>query len=132
MKFKILFTSALFLLLSAMAFAKPVIDSVGVRNDDGKKVVKYKIKQGDTYYSIGKRYHIKPEAIMKYNGSKKEALTIGKIIEIPTSMPFKGSSKVKETADSPKKETAKQKKERLAEEAKEERAKKKHKHADED
>jgi len=132
MKFKILFTSALFLILSATAFAKSVIDSVGVRNDDGKKVVKYKIKEGDTYYAIGRRYHIKPEAIMKYNGIKKATLTIGKVIEIPTNMPFKGSSKVKETADAPKKETAKQKKERLAEEAKAEREKKKHKHQQED
>jgi len=146
MKFKILLTSILFIILSATAFAKPVIDSVGVRNDDGKKVVQYKIEAGDTYYSIGKRYHIKPEAIMKYNGAKKAALTIGKVIDVPTSMPFKGSSKAKETADkpkkesvkeketadAPKKETAKEKKERLAEEAKEEHAKKKHKQAAED
>jgi len=148
MKFKILLTSAFFLFLSASVFAKPVVDSVGVRNDDGKKVVQYKIKEGDTYYSIGKRYHIKPEAIMKYNGSKKATLTIGKVISVPTNMPFKGSSKPKgtadapkkektespkkETADAPKKETAKQKKERLAEEAKAEREKKKHKHHDAD
>src|SRR6185503_192800 len=132
MKFKILLASAFFLFLSASVFAKPVIDSVGVRNDDGKKVVQYKIKEGDTYYSIGKRYHIKPEAIMKYNGSKKATLTIGKVISVPTNMPFKGSSKSKETAEAPKKETAKQKKERLAEEAKAEREKKKHKHRDAD
>jgi LysM repeat protein len=132
MKFKILLTSALFIILSAAAFAKPVIDSVGVRNDDGKKVVQYKIKQGDTYYSLGKHYHVKPEVIMKYNGAKKAALSIGKVIEIPTNMSAKGSSKAKETADAPKKETAKQNKERLAEEAKAEREKKKHKHQQED
>ena len=128
MKFKILLTSAFFLVLSLSAFAKPVIDSVGVKNNDGKKMILYKIKTGDTYYSIGKRYHIKPEAIMKFNGAKKASLTIGKIIEIPTDIPFKGSSKAKETAETPKKETAKEKKERLAEEAKDEREKKKHKH----
>jgi LysM repeat protein len=132
MKFKILLTSAFFLFLSTALFAKPVVDSVGVRNDDGKKVVQYKIKAGDTYYSIGKRYHIKPEAIMKYNGFKKATLTIGKVIDVPTSMSFKGSSKAKETADEPKKESAKEKKERLAQEAKEEREKKKHKHAADD
>jgi LysM repeat protein len=132
MKFKILLTSAFFLILSVTAFAKPVVDSVGVRNDDGKKIVRYKIKEGDTYYSIGKRYHIKPEAIMKYNGFKKATLTIGKTIDIPTNMPFKGSSKAKETADAPKKETAKQKKERLAQEAKDEREKKRRKHQQED
>jgi LysM repeat protein len=147
MKLKILLTTAFLLTLSLSLFAKPVADSVGVRNDDGKKVVQYKIKAGDTYYSIGKRYHIKPEAIMKYNGAKKAALTIGKIIDVPTSMPFKGSSKAKETAetskktsqekskkeeaDVPKKETKKEKKERLAQEAKEAQEEKKHKHKQE-
>lgn len=140
MKFKILLASAFFIFLSASVFAKPVVDSVGVRNDDGKKVVQFKVKEGDTYYSIGKRYHIKPEAIMKYNGSKKATLTIGKVISIPTNMPFKGSSKAKETADAPKKEkadapkkeTARQKKKRLAEEVKAERGKKKRKHQEAD
>jgi LysM repeat protein len=45
-------------------------------------------------------------------------------------MPFKGSSKAKETADAPKKETAKEKKERLAQEAKAEKKKHKHSQAD--
>lgn len=128
MKFNILLTSALFIILSASAFAKPTVDSVGVKNNDGKKLVLYKVKAGDTYYSIAKKYHLKPEALMKFNGAKKAVLSLGKIIEVPTEIPFRHSSKTKEIAETPKKETAKQKKERLADEAKEERAQKKHKH----
>jgi len=140
MKLKFLLIIVWFLSISISLSAKPVTDSVGVRNNDGKKMVLFKVKSGDTYYSIGRRYHIKPEALMKYNGKKKAVLSIGTIVEVPTEIPFKKSSK--ETADAPKKsskkttdevaeipkhETKKQKKARLAREAEEARAAKKHK-----
>lgn len=92
-------------------------------------MILFKVKAKDTYYSIGKRYGIKPEALMKFNGKKKAVLSIGTIIEIPTEIPFKKTSKTKETAEAPKKETKKEKKERLAREAKEAREEKKHKHS---
>ena len=64
---------------------------------------------------------------MKFNGAKKPALTIGKIVEVPTEIPFKASAKKTEVAETskketPKKETAREKKARLAQEAKEEKA----------
>src|ERR1700759_2367720 len=93
MKVNILFTSALLFVLSASAFAKPVVDSVGVKSNDGKKMILFKVKEGDTYYSIARKYHLKPEALMKFNGAKKPALTIGKIVEVPTEIPFKASAK---------------------------------------
>jgi LysM repeat protein len=105
--------------------AKPLIDSVGVKNNDGKKMILFKVKAKDTYYSIGRRYHIKPEALMKYNGSKKTTLTIGAIVEIPTEIPFKKSGK----EDQPEKLSKKEKAEREAKEEHEAAAeKKKHKH----
>jgi LysM repeat protein len=126
MKFKfLLFTVSLFI-LSVSLSAKPLIDSIGVKNNDGKKMVLFKVKAKDTYYSIGRRYNIKPEVLMKFNGSKKAVLSIGAIVNVPTDMPYKKSSK--ETAA--KKETKKEKKERLAQEEKEARAEKKHKHKD--
>lgn len=127
MKFKLLLTTTLLIIISTSLFAKPVIDSIGVKNNDGKKMILFKVKAKDTYYSIGKRYGIKPEALMKFNGKKKAILSIGTIIEIPTEIPFKKSGKTKETAEAPKKETKKEKKERLAREAKEAREEKKHK-----
>jgi len=114
MKFTTLIFAFTFSLLSITGYAKTLIDSVGVRNDDGKKVILFKIKAKDTYYSIGRRYHVKPAAIMKYNGSKKETLSIGAIISVPTDMPFKRSLPEKTV-----KETKKEKKARLAREAKE-------------
>src|SRR5271155_2302547 len=104
MKFKILlFTLSLFT-ISISLFAKPLADSVGVKNNDGKKMILFKVKAKDTYYSIGRRYGIKPEALMKFNGSKKATLSIGSIVEVPTDMPYKKSGKVKETSDKTVKE----------------------------
>lgn len=118
MKINILIVAVFVSLVSLSVHAKTKADSVGVRNDDGKKVVLFKIKPKDTYYSIGRRYHVKPAAIMKYNGSKKETLSIGAIISVPTDMPYKKSSTEKVV-----KETKKEKKARLAREAKESKKK---------
>lgn len=129
MKLKIVLTVFVLFAASLSLSAKPLIDSVGVKNDDGKKMVLFKVKPGDTYYSIGRRYHVKPEALMKYNGSKKTTLTIGAIVDVPTDMPFKKSDKTK--AAEPEKLSKKEKKEKADREAKEEAQaaaeKKKHK-----
>jgi LysM repeat protein len=117
MKFTTVFLIVLSSFISSSLFANPLIDSVGVRNDDGKKVILFKVKPKDTYYSIGRRYKVKPAAIMKYNGSKKETLTIGAIVEVPTDKPFKKSSQEKIA-----KETKKEKKARLARERQEVKA----------
>lgn len=131
MKYKILLLALVFLALSGYSFAKPLADSVGVKNNDGKKMVLFKVKENDTYFSIGRRYNIQPKVLMKFNHSKKETLTIGAIIKVPTDIPYKKSKTkaAKEKAEAPKKESKKEKKARLAREAKEERAAKKHKHS---
>jgi LysM repeat protein len=123
MKLNIVLFAVLFLFISASIYAKPAIDSVGVKNQDGKKVILFKVKPKDTYYSIGRRYNVKPAVIMKFNDSKKETLTIGEIVKVPTDMPYKKSSK----NNNPEKavtETKKEKKARLAKEAKENKKKK--------
>jgi LysM repeat protein len=119
MKFYILIFAVTFSLISASVHAKTLIDSIGVRNDDGKKVIVFKVKPKDTYYSIGRRYHVKPAAIMKYNGSKKEMLAIGAIVMVPTDIPYRKSKE--RGSEKVAKETKKEKKIRLAREAEEER-----------
>ncbi|MES2112900.1 MAG: LysM peptidoglycan-binding domain-containing protein [Bacteroidota bacterium] len=135
MKFKILLLIVSLFAFSS-SFAASVKDSIGVKNNDGKKMVVFKIKSGDTYYSIGHRYNIKPAVLMKFNGAKKETLSLGKTIYVPTDIPFKKGKKestesvAKETkkAKVPEHETKKEKKARLAREAKEEREAARHKH----
>lgn len=132
MKFKILLLTVSLFTLSASLFANPIIDSIGVKNNDGKKMVLFKVKAGDTYYSIGRRYNIKPQVLMKFNGAKKETLSLGKVVNVPTDIPYKKSKK--ESAEAAVKETKKEKKARLAREEKEEAAshKKHHKESESD
>ncbi|MDB5086246.1 MAG: hypothetical protein JWR09_240 [Mucilaginibacter sp.] len=131
MKFKILLLTVSLFTLSVSLFANPLIDSIGVKNNDGKKMVLFKVKAGDTYYSIGRRYNIKPQVLMKFNGAKKETLSLGKVVNVPTDIPFKKSKK--ESTEAAVKETKKEKKARLARESKEaneETGHKKHKESD--
>lgn len=88
MKFKILLFTISLLTLSASLFANPGVDSVGVENHKGKKVVIFKVRAKDTYYSIGRRYHVSPKEIMAYNDKTKETLSIGSTLKIPTDRPF--------------------------------------------
>ncbi|WP_285057573.1 LysM peptidoglycan-binding domain-containing protein [Pedobacter ginsengisoli] len=61
-------------------------DSIGVENQNGKKVIIHKVVAKDTYYSIARRYNVNPKDVMNFNDSKY--LQIGVIIKVPTSMPY--------------------------------------------
>ncbi|MDO3628818.1 LysM peptidoglycan-binding domain-containing protein [Mucilaginibacter sp. BT774] len=85
MNFKLLLT----LLLSTFSisvFARPLTDSVGVENHNGKKVILHKLDPKDNFYSIGRRYNVSPKAIIKFNPDAK--MSIGNIIKVPTDKPF--------------------------------------------
>ena len=93
MKFKVILFTVLLFSISISIFATPVlIDSIGVKNQDGKKVIIFKVQPKDTYYSIARRYNVSPQAIMTYNNSKDGTLTIGDVINIPTDQPFTKSA----------------------------------------
>lgn len=66
--------------------AAPLLDSVGVENQDGKKVILHKLEPKDNYYSISRRYNIKPGVIIQYNSNA--SLRVGQIIKVPTEQPF--------------------------------------------
>jgi LysM repeat protein len=90
MKFKILVLTA-FLLTNALSlFAKPLTDSIGVENKDGKKVILHKLDPKDNYFSLGRRYHVSPKAIIQFNNNA--ALVIGNVVKVPTDRPFLESS----------------------------------------
>lgn len=82
MKFKILLLSIILLSLSAALFAAAPVDSVGVENLNGKKVILHKLDPKDNYYSIGRRYGVNPKVIQKFNNNA--SMQIGQIIKVPT------------------------------------------------
>lgn len=90
MKFKILLFTALLFTTSASVFARSLVDSIGIENKDGKKVILHKLDPKDNYYSLGRLYKVSPKTIMQFNNNA--ALVIGNVIKVPTDRPFLESS----------------------------------------
>jgi len=86
MKFKLLLLTTILSAFSISVFARPVADSVGVENHDGKKVILHKLDPKDNFYSIARRYHVSPKAVINFNPNAK--MSIGAIIKVPTDRPF--------------------------------------------
>lgn len=92
MKLKTLFFLASLIVSSTTLFAKnKLTDSVGIENLDGKKVILHKLDPKDNYYSIGRRYNVKPGEIIKFNNNAP--LKIGGIIKVPTNRSFLETTK---------------------------------------
>ncbi|MGI4750862.1 MAG: DPBB and LysM peptidoglycan-binding domain-containing protein [Janthinobacterium lividum] len=75
-----------FLGLSDSTFAKAAADSVGVENQNGKMIILHKLDPKDNYYSIARRYNVRPKDIIDYNNNAK--MQIGAIIKVPTDRQF--------------------------------------------
>lgn len=82
MKFKLLLLLTICLTLSTTIYAATPIDSVGVENLNGKKLILHKLDPKDNFYSIGRKYGVSPKVIMDFNKNAKMA--IGAIIKVPT------------------------------------------------
>ncbi|HVS90721.1 MAG TPA: LysM peptidoglycan-binding domain-containing protein [Mucilaginibacter sp.] len=95
MKFKLFLLTLTLSALSSLAFAKPVTDSVGVEEHNGKQVILHKLDPKDNYYSLGRKYKVSPKAIIAYNNNAN--LIIGSIVKIPTDRPFKEPAKTVKT-----------------------------------
>jgi LysM repeat protein len=80
------------LLTSTSLFAKStLVDSVGIENHDGKKIILHKLDPKETYYSLGRRYNVKPADIIKYNNNVP--LKIGDVVKVPTERSFVETTK---------------------------------------
>lgn len=85
-----LFIIALNCFNSDTTYAKKPIDSIGVENVEGLKVIIYQAEAKETYYSIARRYNVNPKDILSYNDNK--FLNVGTVIKVPTKTPFHSSS----------------------------------------
>jgi len=76
-----------FIISSNVAFANPVVrDSVGVENQNGKKIILHKLEPRESYYSLGRKYNVQTKQIIDFNANK--ALKAGDVVKIPTSTAF--------------------------------------------
>jgi peptidoglycan endopeptidase LytF len=71
-------------------------DSIGVENNNGKKLIVHQIVAKDTYYSVARRYGVNPKDVMTFNDSK--FLQIGVIIKVPTNISFSGAAATTNTS----------------------------------
>jgi len=101
MRLKLFLLTFCLLTLSTITFAAAKVDSVGVENHKGKRVVIFKIKKKDTYYAIARHYHIDPKELESYNDNAK--MTIGHTIKVPTGKPFEEPKHEKASAKNDKK-----------------------------
>lgn len=62
------------------------IDSIGIENNNGKKVILHRVEAKETYYAIARRYNVSYKDLMDFNDSK--ALQIGITLKVPTNLPF--------------------------------------------
>jgi peptidoglycan endopeptidase LytF len=100
--YKIGIAAALLIALNATNVkANAVIDSIGVENNNGKKLIVHQTVAKDTYYSIGRRYNVSPKDIMAFNDNKY--LQVGVVIKVPTNIPFTsvGSASQKTSSNIP-------------------------------
>ena len=67
------------------------IDSIGVENNNGKKLILHKVEPKETYYAIAKRYNVSYTELMAYNDSK--VLQIGITLKVPTNIPYAVTNK---------------------------------------
>lgn len=81
-----IFSVAVFLINCSVSFASNTIDSIGVENNKGKKLIVHKVEIKETYYSISKKYSVNYKEVMQYNDSK--LLQIGLVIKVPTNVDF--------------------------------------------
>ena len=72
-----------------ITYAKKPVDSIGVENVEGLKVIIYQAEAKETYYSIARRYNVNPKDVLSYNDNK--FLNIGTVIKVPTKTPFRSS-----------------------------------------
>jgi len=80
---KYIILTALPLLISGIVRAHTVADSVGVEKKDGKRFILHRVDEGQTLYSIARRYASSVSAIKSANPDIKENVRYAQLVRIP-------------------------------------------------
>jgi LysM repeat protein len=80
----LVFILFLFFCPTLMANTVQPLDSVGLKEINGKYYVQHKVAKGEGLYGIARRYQSTVEDIRKANPDLGESLNIGQIVLVPT------------------------------------------------
>ena len=58
--------------------------SIGQNGIEESEYIVYQVEPGDSLYSIARKYNTKVDAIKAYNNLTNDTLTIGQVLQIPT------------------------------------------------
>lgn len=90
-----------FLIAGNVAYAGLAVrDSIGVENQNGKKIILHQLQPKESYFSLGRKYNVQAKQIIDFNANK--ALKAGDVIKIPTGTAFPSASKVSEKSNNAK------------------------------
>lgn len=92
----IFFISLFFTTLSS--YATTPLDSIGIENNNGKKLIIHKVDPKESYFSISRKYKVNVKSIQDFNNNI--ALQIGLIIKVPTDLPFEHKLSTSQTSNS--------------------------------
>lgn len=73
-------------LLTGNLFAMP-LDSIGVANVNGQRLIKYEVSKKETLYRISRDYDVSVDQLKELNPELAEGLKAGQVILIPSSQP---------------------------------------------
>lgn len=76
----------LLLFASLTTLANSKLDSIGVENLNGKKVILHQVEAKESYYSLSRKYKVSPQIIMDFN--KGKVLQPSETVKIPTTLDF--------------------------------------------
>lgn len=82
-----LLVSFCFLFVSTSVRASSgLLDSIGVENVEGKKVIVHRVEPHETYYSIARKYDVSARSISDFYHTS--VLKVGDVLKVQTDLPF--------------------------------------------
>lgn len=64
-------------------WGKGVVDSLGIKEENGKKFIMHRVDQGETLFAISRRYNVDVEVLKDTNPQSEDELVVGEVILIP-------------------------------------------------
>ena len=87
---KLLFAAFGFLVCGTLTHASTYQDSLGIKEENGKKYIIHRVDKGETLFAISQRYEVTVKQIRETNPQTKKNLVVGEVILVPYEEPSEG------------------------------------------